>query len=66
MGLENFIDAVDRLRKREPAILAVLAGTGPLAAELADLVDRKNLKDYVKLAGFIPDADLPLAYRAAD
>ncbi len=66
MGLENFIDAIDRLRKREPAILAVLAGTGPLAAELADLVDRKNLKDYVKLAGFIPDADLPLAYRAAD
>ena len=66
MGLENFIDAVDRLRKREPSILAVLAGTGPLAAELAELVDRKNLKDHVKLAGFIPDADLPLAYRAAD
>ncbi len=66
MGLENFIDAMDRLRKREPSILAVLAGTGPLAAELAELVDRKNLKDHVKLAGFIPDADLPLAYRAAD
>ncbi len=66
MGLENFIAAVDQLRKREPAILAVLAGTGPLAAELAELVDRKNLKDHVKLAGFIPDADLPLAYRAAD
>jgi len=66
MGLENFIDAVDQLRKREPGILAVLAGTGPLAAELADLVEQKNLKDHVKLAGFVSDADLPVAYRAAD
>ena len=66
MGLENFIDAVDKLRKREPDILAVLAGTGPLAAELTDLVEQKNLRDHVKLAGFVPDADLPVAYRAAD
>ena len=66
MGLENFIEAVDRLRKQEPGMLAVLAGTGPLAGELADLVERKNLKDHVKLAGFVPDADLPVAYRAAD
>lgn len=66
MGLENFIDAVDQLRNKEPAILAVLAGTGPLAAELAELVEQRNLKDHVKLAGFVPDADLPVAYRAAD
>lgn len=66
MGLENFIDAVDQIRKREPGILAILAGTGPLADELAGLVEQKNLKDHVKLAGFVPDADLPTAYRAAD
>jgi glycogen(starch) synthase len=66
MGLENLIDAVDQVRKKEPSILAVLAGTGPLAAELADLVEQKNLRDHVKLAGFVPDADLPVAYRAAD
>jgi glycogen(starch) synthase len=66
MGLENFIDAVDQLRKKEPAILAMLAGTGPLSGELAALIERKNLKEHVKLAGFVPDADLPFAYRAAD
>jgi glycogen synthase len=66
MGLENFIEAVDQLRSREPAILAVLAGTGPLSRELATLVEQKNLQEHVKLAGFVPDADLPLAYRAAD
>jgi glycosyltransferase involved in cell wall biosynthesis len=66
MGLENFIDAVDLLRKQEPGILAVIAGTGPLASELSDLVEQRNLRDHVKLAGFVPDADLPAAYRAAD
>jgi glycogen synthase len=66
MGLENFIEAVDQLRSKEPAILAVLAGTGPLSRELATLVEQKNLQEHVKLAGFVPDADLPLAYRAAD
>ncbi|HEY5744289.1 MAG TPA: glycosyltransferase family 4 protein [Terrimicrobiaceae bacterium] len=66
MGLENFIEAVDELRKREPSILAVLAGTGPLSGELSALVQQKNLGEHVKLTGFVPDADLPLAYRAAD
>lgn len=66
MGLENFIDAIDELRKKEPRILAVMAGTGPLAGELKALVERKNLSGHIKLAGFVPDTDLPLAYRAAD
>jgi glycosyltransferase involved in cell wall biosynthesis len=66
MGLENFIAAIDQLRKKQPSILAVLAGTGPLSGELASLVEEKNLEEHVKLAGFVPDADLPLAYKAAN
>jgi glycogen synthase len=66
MGLENFIEAIGQLREKEPTILAVLAGTGPLAGELAALVERKNLQEHVRLVGFVPDADLPVAYRAAD
>ena len=66
MGLENFIEAIGQLREKEPAILAVLAGTGPLVGELAALVERKNLQEHVRLVGFVPDADLPVAYRAAD
>jgi glycogen synthase len=66
MGLENLIEAVAKIREKEPSILAVLAGTGPLADELTALVERKNLQEHVKLAGFVPDADLPAAYRAAD
>ena len=37
-----------------------------MAGELATLVERKNLQEHVRLAGFVPDADLPIAYRAAD
>jgi glycosyltransferase involved in cell wall biosynthesis len=37
-----------------------------LADELKALVERKKLNEHIKLAGFVPDADLPLAYRAAD
>jgi glycogen(starch) synthase len=66
MGLENFIEAVGQLREKEQGILAVLAGTGPLAGELAALIERKNLQEHVRLTGFVPDADLPVAYRAAD
>ena len=28
--------------------------------------NRRNLKEHVRLAGFVPDADLPVAYRAAN
>jgi glycogen synthase len=66
MGLENLIEAIAKIRDKEPSILAVLAGTGPLAGELTALVERKNLQEHVRLAGFVPDADLPVAYRAAD
>jgi glycogen synthase len=66
MGLENFIDAIEQLRQKEPSILAILAGTGPLSAELAALIEKKRLKEHVRLAGFVPDAELPLAYRAAN
>ena len=65
MGLENFIDAIDQLREREPGIFAVPRDRTS-AAELAALVEQENLKEHVKLAGFVPDADLPVAYRAAD
>ena len=66
MGLENLIEAIGKIRQRHPDILAILAGTGPLARELAERVRQSGLDEHVRLAGFVPDADLPFAYRAAD
>jgi glycosyltransferase involved in cell wall biosynthesis len=66
MGLENLIDAWREVRRTVPDALLVIGGKGPLAAELADRISASTLHEHVVLAGFIPDAQLPLAYRAAD
>jgi glycosyltransferase involved in cell wall biosynthesis len=43
-----------------------IAGTGPLRDELTRQIQELNLTDHATLLGFVPDEDLPTAYRAAD
>lgn len=66
MGLEDLIDAALELRRRVPEVLVLIAGRGPLQAELQQRIDAQGLAASVRLLGFVADADLPLAYRAAD
>lgn len=66
MGIENLLEAVDRLRADHPDILLVIAGKGPLAQALADHVQSAKLSETVRLLGFVPDEDLPSLYAAAD
>jgi glycosyltransferase involved in cell wall biosynthesis len=66
MGLENLIDAMHIVRKRVPEALLMIAGRGPLQEELRDRIHALDLEHQVQLLGFVPDADLPWAYRAAD
>jgi len=66
MGLEALIEAVDHLRHTVPDILLLIAGTGPLEDELRALVEARNLTAHVRLLGYLPEDDLPHAYRAAD
>jgi glycosyltransferase involved in cell wall biosynthesis len=65
MGLENLIDAFDDVRRTVPDALLCIAGSGPLEDELQARIARRGLEDHVRLLGFVPEADLPLAYRAA-
>jgi len=65
-GLENLIDAVDEIRRRIPDVLVVIVGTGPLAANLRARAEARGVGDRVRFAGFVAEADLPKAYRAAD
>ena len=51
---------------RVPDALVLIAGTGPLRAELEARVAALGLAHHVRFLGFVPDADLPTAYRAAD
>jgi glycosyltransferase involved in cell wall biosynthesis len=66
MGLENVIEAASMIREKCPDALILIAGSGRLSEELEQQIRTLGLQDNVKLLGFLPDADLPLAYRAAD
>jgi glycosyltransferase involved in cell wall biosynthesis len=66
MGLGTLITAMDEVRRGVPEALLLIAGQGPLRATLERQVAALQLQDYVRFLGFVPDADLPLAYRAAD
>jgi glycogen synthase len=66
MGLDRLLEAMPRVAQAEPTVLLHIAGRGPQAEALQLQVERLDLKDHVKLLGFLRDEDLPLAYRAAD
>lgn len=66
MGLEDLIDAARLLVQQQPDLLLMLGGSGPIAKELQARIDSLQLGHHVRLLGRVDEADLPLAYRAAD
>lgn len=66
MGLENLIEAFAQIAGRHPQSHLYLVGKGPLAKELQVKCDAAGLGSRIRLLGFVPDAELPLVYRAAD
>jgi len=66
MGLEDLLDAVRVARIAVPDLLVMIGGLGPMRAELEQRVLDAGLSDHVRFIGFVPDAALPSAYRAAD
>ncbi len=65
MGLDALIAATLEIRAQIPDILVLIAGTGPIEGELRQQIAALGLQDHVRLLGFVPDGDLPAAYRAA-
>ncbi|MDQ7040632.1 MAG: glycosyltransferase family 4 protein [Rhodothermus sp.] len=66
MGLERLIAAMAAVRRHVPEILLLIAGRGPLREALQAQIEALGLQRHVRLLGFVPDEQLPLAYRAAD
>ncbi|WGM31833.1 glycosyltransferase family 4 protein [Brevundimonas sp. NIBR11] len=66
MGLDVLIEAMAAVVRMHPDALLLIAGRGPMAKDLQTLIDERGLGDHVRLLGFVPDDDLPIAYRAAD
>ncbi len=63
-GLDTLLDAAGDLRDRSD-LHVVIGGSGPERREIEEQIRRDRL-DNVHVVGFIPDADLPDYYRAAD
>jgi glycosyltransferase involved in cell wall biosynthesis len=57
---------MSEVRRRAPDALLLIAGKGALSGELEARVRSLGLEGNVRLLGFVPDEDLPIAYRAAD
>lgn len=66
MGLGQLIRSMVEVRLREPDALLLIAGKGSEAQALAALIEELHLTEHVKLIGFVSNALLPFAYRAAD
>ena len=63
-GLDTLLDAATRLRDHGD-VHVVIGGSGPERSEIEAGIRRNGLTN-VHVVGFIPDADLPDYYRAAD
>jgi glycosyltransferase involved in cell wall biosynthesis len=66
VGLDRLIAAIGIVRRSLPDVLLCIAGRGPLEPVLRKQIEDSGMAGHVRLLGFLPDADLPLAYRAAD
>jgi asparagine synthase (glutamine-hydrolysing) len=66
MGLENLVEAAALLAEQKKDLLLVIGGRGYLKPRLEALIAERGLAGKVRLAGFIPDADLTAYYQCAD
>lgn len=66
MGLEDLIEAMKRVKAKQPEVLLLIAGKGRLAEELQARIADAGLEENVRLLGFVPDRHLASLYRAAD
>lgn len=66
-GHETVLRAIAELTEAERASLFyVMIGKGEMRERLSTWVHELGLESYVRFAGFVADADLPIWYRAAD
>ena len=66
VGLDYLIQSMSHVIQHVPETCLFIAGKGPLANQLKTQIRALNLQDHVRLLGFVPEEDLPLAYRAAN
>jgi phosphatidylinositol alpha-1,6-mannosyltransferase len=64
-GVDTGIQVLERLASDFPDLGYLIAGTGPARDALTAEVERRGLKDRVRLLGEVSDEDLPALYSCA-
>lgn len=65
-GVRHLVQSLPMVRERHPGTRLVLIGTGPLAAEIDDMIDRSGLKGAVECTGRLPNERIPERLNDAD
>ena len=65
-NLPTLIHAFPRIKESNPNAKLLIVGSGPYLERYYDLVRHMDLAGDVIFTGFVPDADLPRYYAAAD
>ena len=66
MGLENLVAAASAVVRDRPEAFFVIGGSGYLRGKLEAMIKEAGLSASVRLAGYIPEGDLPAYYQSAD
>jgi glycosyltransferase involved in cell wall biosynthesis len=66
MGLDKLLAAMVQVKQQVPDVWLAIAGKGSLQASLQRQIQDLGLENHVKLLGFLPDEQLPIAYQAAN
>ncbi len=66
MGHDRLLRAFAAVREEVPGARLYVAGDGPLRGRLEDRAASLGVADATTFLGYVPDADLPGVYRAAD
>ncbi len=66
MGLDRLISAMAEVVRAEPDALLMIGGRGHAGEALRAQAETLGLGRHVRFLGFVPDEDLPFAYRAAE
>lgn len=64
--LEVILEAMSRLAAKDRDLRLLVVGSGPASNFYQDLSKRLGISERVLYAGFLPDAELPVAYASCD
>jgi glycosyltransferase involved in cell wall biosynthesis len=66
MGIDKLLEALVLVKQQVPDVWLAIAGKGGQREALEKQAQDLGLANHVQFLGFVPDADLPVCYQAAD